>query len=210
MEKPSPTTPLATDVRRIDLVFPAVVAVVCVVLWLFLPAEWSPAHVGGKWFLLVFVITSGLAALLTSAFLLGRGTRTKDDPAVWLGIQVLFWNPLAYRAVLALVEAVGLPSDYGAVVALVGLVLLGLPTSLLGVALCRSPSWIAVYVTRAIECLFATWIPLLPTLIFLHVLLFAQLVTWNRYGWLQKLAVSLIVAEQLLAFLWVLLFNQIQ
>lgn len=208
MKEQPPATPQPTGVRRIDQVVAAVVAVVCLVLWGLLPADWSPVHAGGKWLLAVFVITSALAALLTSAFLLGRGSRTKEAPAIWLGIQVIFWNPLAYRAVLALVEGTGLPSEYASVAALAGLLLLGLPTSLLGAALCRSPSWFAVYFTRAIACLFTTWIPLIPTLLFLHVLLFAELVTWNRYNWLHRLAVGLIVAEQLLAFLWVLLFNR--
>lgn len=186
-----------------------VVAAVFAVVWLLLPADWSPAHAGGKWFLAVFVVTSGLAAAFASSFLprLLRGeVRTEEHPAAWLGVQVLFWNPLSYRGLLAVAEGVGLPNEYASVGALLGIVLLGLPTSILGAALCRSPSWIAAYLFRALTCLFVTWIPLIPALIFLHVLLFAHLVTWNKYGRLHQLAVGLIVAEQLAAFIWVASF----
>lgn len=193
--------------RRQDLVTGAVAAAVFALLWLVVPSEWSPAHTGGKWFLAVFVATSGMAAGLASGFLSRHGMRNQDHPAAWLGIQVLFWNPLAYRAVLALTTWVGLPSDYAGVAALVGLVLLGLPTSLLGAALCRSPSWIAVYLFRALTCLFVTWVPLLPALVFLHLLLFAHLVTWEKYGRLHQFAVGLVVAEQLAAFTWVFVFG---
>lgn len=209
-EQPTTAPPPAGLCPR-DLVIAAVVTVVCAVLWWLVPADWSDIHADGKGFLSIFVVTSGLAALLTSHALLGRGLRrTSEEPAVWLGIQVLFWNPLAYRAVLALVQALGAPESYAGVVALAGLVLLGLPTSLLGAAFCRSPSWTVVYLARALACLVTTWVPLLPALIFLHVLLFAQLVTWNRYGRLHRYAVALVLAEQFLAFLWVFLFGQFE
>lgn len=201
-------TPPDLTLRLSDKLVGIAVVVIFAVCWALVPADWSPLHSGGKWFLGVFAATSGLAAALASRFLSDRELQTKDQPAVWLGIQVLFWNPLAYRTVLAAVEATGLSNTYSATVAAVGLLLLGLPTTLLGAAICRSPSWIAAYATRAVTCFVTTWVPLLPGLVFLHVLLFAHLVTWHRYTPLHRVAVGLIVAEQLAAFLWVFLFGQ--
>lgn len=207
---PTATTPTNPQLPgRIAGVIAAGVAVLYGGLWLSLPSDWSPAHAGGKWFLPIFIVTSAVAAVLASGFF-RSGARARDEPAAWLGIQVLFWNPLAYRGVLSITGAIGLPSDYSGAVALAGLVLLGLPTSLIGAALCRSPSWIAVYLTRAVACLFAAWVPLLPSLIFLHVLWFAHLVTWNKYGRCHNLAVYLITAEQLAAAAWILLFSRLE
>lgn len=207
MEESSIETPPPYVFSQPAKLFTAAVVTIYLISWALVPADWSPLHAGGKWFLGVFVVTSGVAAWLTSGFLFDRKLPTRDQPAVWLGIQVLFWNPLAYRAVLAAVEAVGLPSDYSGAVAWGGLLLLGLPTSLLGLALCRIPSWIAVYATRVIACFVTTWLPLIPALIFLHVLMFAHLVTWHRYNTVHRLAVGVIIAEQLAAFVWVFLFG---
>lgn len=178
-----------------------------VLLWIGLPASWSPLHAGGKWFLLLFAVTSGLAALLAGRMFSG-GRRFQDHPAAWMGIQVLFWNPLTYRLVLAASGAIGLPDAVGSAAALVGLVLLGLPTSLAGAFTCRNPWWIAVFLTRALQCFFASWLPLFPALFYLHVLLIAQVVTWHKYERLNHWACALLLAEQSAAIAWVILFYQ--
>lgn len=197
-------------VRPHDVVVGAMVAAVYAVIWWFLPAEWSPSHTGGKWFLFIFVITSGLAALLASVFLTNWPPRTKDHPAIWLGVQVVFWNPLAFRAVLAAVEALGLPSAYGGAIALGGVVLLGLPTSLIGAGLCGSRLWAVTYLARGLQSFVASWVPLFPPVLFLHVVLLAECINWQRHGTLHRCAVALVLAEQVAAFLWAFLFSQIQ
>ncbi|QDT70787.1 hypothetical protein MalM25_37430 [Planctomycetes bacterium MalM25] len=197
----------APPISRLDCGVAGVASLVALLVWIVLPAEWSPLHAGGKWFLLVFVVTTGLAALLASYVARTRQS-FRENPAAWMGIQVLFWNPLTYRAVLAAVEGVGLPSAYGSVIALLGLILLGVSTSLLGAGMSRSPVWIIANLSRALQCFFATWFPLFPALFYLHVLLIAQVVTWNKHERLNHLACALVLAEQSAAIAWVILFYQ--
>ncbi|MEQ8847362.1 hypothetical protein [Botrimarina sp.] len=195
-------------VRPHDWAVAVVVTLFYLVVWALLPFEWADFHKGGKWFLALFIPMAGLGALLASVFFTTPALRARDNPAVWLGMQVVFWNPIAFRAVVALTAALGVPSDYATVVALAGLVLLGLPTSLAGCFFSRSPSWTATYVLRALQCFFATWIPWVPPLALLHVVALAHAVTWERYGRFNTLAVTLVVVEQTAALLWFGLFYQ--
>lgn len=201
--EPIPKRPL----DKLDLAIASAVFVIGLVVWFLVPAEWSPIHAGGKWFLLVFAATSALAALLASRAV-REGVRLKENPAVLMGVQVLFWNPLAYRAVLGLVESVGLPGGYGSVLALAGLLLLGLTTSLYGAAMSRSPAWIAANLSRALQCFFATWMPLFPPLFYLHVLLIAQVLNWDKNTRMNHAACALLLIEQSAAIAWVILFYQ--
>lgn len=203
-------SPTAASVRPHDWSIAAVVFVFYFALWIAVPGEWAPFHTGGKWFLSIFVVTSGLGALLASRLLTTPELRARDNPAVWLGVQVLFWNPLAFRAVVAGVEGLGLSSAVATAAALVGLLALGLPTSLLGALYSRSPSWIVTYLFRALQCFFATWVPLIPPLAFLHVAAIAQAVTWDRFGSLHRFAVALVMFEQTAALLWFFLFSSFE
>lgn len=197
-------------IRPHDWAIAGAVTLLYAIFWAFLPSEWTKVHTGGKWLLSVFVLTSGAAALLASVFFTTPGVRARDNPAAWLGVQVVFWNPIAFRAVVAAVQGVGLPAAYASVAAIAGLLVLGLPTSLLGGALCRSPSWIATYACRALQCFFATWFPLVPPLAFLHVVVIAQAVTWDRYSRLHRMAVMLVCVEQTLALVWFFLFYRVE
>lgn len=204
----SEAEPIAkSPLDKLDLAIASTVFVIGLLVWFLVPTEWSPIHAGGKWFLLVFAATSALAALLGSRAI-REGAQLKENPALVMGVQVLFWNPLAYRAVLGLAAGAGLPSAYGSVLALAGLLLLGLPTSLYGAVLSRSPAWIVANLSRALQCFFATWMPLFPALFYLHLLLIAQVLNWDKNTRLNHAACALLLVEQSAAIAWVILFYQ--
>lgn len=198
---------LSLSLRWYDYVAAVVVAAVYLVLWISVPVDWNPIHSGGKGFLLVFVLTAAAAALFTSVCV-SRGGKFRDSPAAWLAIQGLFWNPLLFRAIVGAVAAIGLSPSVPMVVAAVLLLMVGLPTTLLGAVLCRNAWWTVSYVTRALQCCVAIWVPLVPPVFFLHVLMASHLFTWRRYGPLNQAAVVLVTIEQVAAFTWALLYYQ--
>lgn len=206
MSEDSAPQPLP-KVRPLDWAIAGAVAALYAVVWFLLPGEWIEDHVGGKWFLLLFAPISGAAALFASVFLLTPGLRSREVPAAWLAIQAVFWNPISYRAVLAVADAAGLPGPTAVSIAVVGLAALALPTTLLGGVLSRNAVWGVSYAARAVQCLLV-WFPFAPPVLFLHVLMISHLITWKRYGWLNQIAVALVVVEQSAAFTWAVLYYQ--
>lgn len=163
-----------------------------------------------RWDLMwVFVLIAGLGGVLTSSLV---ASSRSLHPAEWLGVQTLFWNPLAWfgylYAMSALVDSSAQASAFFDAVhpiALNCLLLgtLGLVTSWSALKASDGGWWSGVCLLRMMQAFVAAWIPIIPSVVMILACTCAWVATANpaRPGW-PMLGLILLITEQIAAIIW--------